>query len=167
MLRPKRGGCRFGIVEDERLQTASPRRREGFAKGAKVERQRSGSGIERVASEIVDGSIAVHREIGPGLLESAYQECLGHELRSRGFEVDLEIRFPVRYKGIVVEAAYRIDMLVEGMVVVENKVVQALLPVHQAQLLTYLRLTGYKVGFLINWNVTLIRDGIQRYVNDL
>jgi GxxExxY protein len=123
--------------------------------------------IEGVASRIVNGCLAVHRVLGAGLLESTYQTCLAHELRGMGLRVDVEIMLPVRYRDLRVEAGYRIDMLVEDLVVVENKAVQALLPIHEAQLLTYLRLSGKKLGFLINWNVARIKDGIHRRVNNL
>jgi GxxExxY protein len=123
--------------------------------------------IEGVASRIVNACLAVHRVLGPGLLESTYQTCLAHELRGMGLRVDVEIMLPVRYRDLRVEAGYRIDMLVEDLVVVENKAVQALLPIHEAQLLTYLRLSGKKLGFLINWNVARIKDGIHRRVNNL
>jgi len=123
--------------------------------------------IEGVASRIVNACLAVHRVLGPGLLESTYQTCLAHELRGMGLRVEVEIMLPVRYRDLRVEAGYRIDMLVEDLVVVENKAVQALLPIHEAQLLTYLRLSGKKLGFLINWNVARIKDGIHRRVNNL
>jgi GxxExxY protein len=123
--------------------------------------------IEAVASAVVDASIKVHRELGPGLLESTYQACLAHELRKRGFRVDCEIALPVRYDSIVIEAGYRIDMLVEDAVLVENKSAKAFLPIHEAQLLTYLKLSGRKIGFLINWNVPRIKDGIKRLANGL
>jgi GxxExxY protein len=123
--------------------------------------------IEGVASRIVNACLAVHRALGPGLLESTYQTCLAHELRGMGLRVDVEIMLPVRYRDLRVEAGYRIDMLVEDLVVVENKAVQALLPIHEAQLLPYLRLSGKKLGFLINWNVARIKDGIHRRVNNL
>jgi GxxExxY protein len=123
--------------------------------------------IEGVASRIVNACLAVHRVLGPGLLESTYQTCLAHELRGMGLRVDVEIMLPVRYRDLRVEAGYRIDMLVEDLVVVENKAVQALLPIHEAQLLTYLRLSGKKLGFLINWKVARIKDGIHRRVNNL
>jgi GxxExxY protein len=123
--------------------------------------------IEGVASRIVNACLAVHRVLGPGLLESMYQTCLAHELRGMGLRVDVEIMLPVRYRDLRVEAGYRIDMLVEDLVVIENKAVQALLPIHEAQLLTYLRLSGKKLGFLINWNMARIKDGIHRRVNNL
>ena len=123
--------------------------------------------VEGTASVIVDSAIKVHRALGPGLLESAYQACLAYELRSCGLEVECEVPLPVQYGEIYVDAGYRIDMLVEDCVVIENKVVERTLPVHTAQLLTYLKLSNHKLGFLLNWHVTLMKHGIKRIVNDL
>lgn len=123
--------------------------------------------IELIAKQLVDSMLAVHRELGPGLLESTYQACLAFELHSRGIEVRCEVELPVRYKGLEIEAGYRIDMLVADCIVIENKSVQALVPIHEAQLLTYMKLSGCRLGFLVNWNVPLIKDGIKRMVNDL
>ncbi len=123
--------------------------------------------LDALAKSIVDAAVKVHRELGPGLLESTYQACLAHELRSRAIDVRCEVALPVRYAGIEIEAGYRIDMLVGAAIIVENKSVQSLLPVHEAQLLTYLRLSDCKIGFLINWNVPLIKNGIKRMVNNL
>jgi len=123
--------------------------------------------IELVATQLVDSMLAVHRELGPGLLESTYQACLAYELRDRGIEVRCEVELPVKYKGLDIEAGYRIDMLVADCIVIENKSVQALVPIHEAQLLTYMKLSGCRLGFLVNWNVPLIKDGIKRIVNKL
>ena len=123
--------------------------------------------LEAIAKQIVDSFIQVHRVLGPGLLESAYQACLAHELRSRGLNARCEVSLPVRYSGIEIEAGYRIDMLVEDCILIENKSVQAMAPIYEAQMLTYLRLYGHKLGFLVNWNVIFIKDGFKRMVNDL
>ena len=123
--------------------------------------------LEAIATIMVDAIIYVHRILGPGLLESTYQTCLAHELQKRGLHVRCEVVLPVVYDNLEIEAGYRIDMLVEEVIVVENKVVQALLPIHEAQLLTYLKLSGLKLGFLLNWNVQLMKDGIKRMVNKL
>lgn len=123
--------------------------------------------IEVVATQIVDSAVRVHRTLGPGLLESAYQKCLAHELRQRGLQVDVELTLPVEYDGLQIDAGYRIDMLVEGQVVIENKCVETLEPIHAAQLLTYLKLKGCRLGFLLNWNVKLMKDGIRRLVDRL
>ncbi len=121
--------------------------------------------IELVAKEIVDSALKVHRALGPGLLESAYQHCLAYELRKRGLRVETEVYLPVRYDGQEIDAGYRIDMLVEECIIIENKAVAELLPIHQAQILTYLKLRKLWLGFLINWNVTLIKKGLNRVVN--
>lgn len=123
--------------------------------------------LEAIAKQLVDAVLAVHRELGPGLLESTYQTCLSHELRSRQIEARCEVVLPIKYRGIEIEAGYRIDMLVSGCIIVENKSVQALTPIHEAQLLTYLKLSDRRLGFLLNWNVPLIKDGIKRMVNKL
>lgn len=121
--------------------------------------------IELIAKEIIDSAVKVHRALGPGLLESAYQQCLKYEMEKRGFRVECEVPQPVIYDGQRLDAGYRIDMLVEGLVIIENKAVQQLLPVHEAQLLTYLKLRGCRVGFLLNWYVPLMKQGIKRMVN--
>lgn len=113
---------------------------------------------------IIGCAIEVHRHLGPGLLESAYRECLTHELRSRDLMVEREVPLPVAYKQIRLEAGYRMDLVVERSVVVELKAVDTLLPVHQAQLLTYLRFSGKLIGLLINFNVPSLRLGIKRLV---
>jgi GxxExxY protein len=123
--------------------------------------------IEEIGKQIVDSALHVHRALGPGLLESAYQACLAYELRKRGLKVECELLLPVQYAGFLIDAGYRLDMLVEGCVVVENKAVQALLPIHEAQLLTYLKLGDCRLGFLLNWNVPLMKQGIKRMVNRL
>jgi len=107
----------------------------------------------------------VHSSLGPGLLESAYQACLAHELRSRGIEVAAQVAVPVVYQGQKLEVGYRIDLLVENRVVVEVKSVEAVHPIHEAQLLSYMRLSGLNVGLLINFNVLHLRDGIRRMVD--
>lgn len=117
---------------------------------------------EETGKQIVDATLKVHRALGPGLLESAYQACLAYELRKRGLFVDCEVEQPVFYDGQRIDAGYRLDMLVENCVVIENKAVENVLPVHQAQLMTYLRLRKCSLGYLINWHVPLIKDGIQR-----
>lgn len=118
--------------------------------------------IEKLATLIVDSAITVHRALGPGLLESAYQKCMSHEVRKRGPSVETELVLPLRYDGLLIDAGYRIDMLIGGLIIVENKCVDALLPIHEAQLLTYLKLKDCRLGFLLNWNVKLMKDGIKR-----
>ncbi len=123
--------------------------------------------IEIVAKQIVDSALKVHTALGPGLLESAYQACLTHELRQRNLKVECEIPQPIQYAGTKIDAAYRLDMLVEDSVIVENKTVDIILPIHRAQLLTYLKLHGCKLGFILNWKVVHMREGIKRMVYHL
>lgn len=123
--------------------------------------------IEAIARDVVDCAIKVHKTLGPGLLESAYQHCHVYELGKRGWDAKTEVKLPVIYEDQQIDAGYRIDTLVNGLVVIENKSVETLLPIHQAQLLTYLKLSGCKLGFLLNWNVRLMKDGIRRVVYNL
>ena len=113
---------------------------------------------------VIGAAIAVHRELGPGLLESTYHACLEHELIKGGVKVESDKPVRVVYRGISTECGYRIDMLVENAVVVELKSVRCLDPIHTAQVLTYMRLSGVRLGLLINFNVLLLKDGIRRYV---
>jgi GxxExxY protein len=124
-------------------------------------------GINGVGTAVLDACFRVHRELGPGLLESAYQTCLVLELGSQGVEVECEVELPIHYRGSTIDAGYRIDMIVEKAVVVENKCVRVLHPVHDAQLLTYLKLSNLRLGYLINWNTHLLKTGIHRIVNRL
>jgi GxxExxY protein len=117
---------------------------------------------DAVAQKIVDAAYTVHKALGPGLLESVYETCLVHELKKRGLAVQQQVVLPVYYDGIRLDAGLRLDVLVNEAVVVELKAVEYLLPVHEAQLLTYLKLTGYRLGLLINFNVPLIKQGIKR-----
>jgi len=121
--------------------------------------------INEITGIIVNSAMTVHSALGPGLLESAYQACLAHELRNRGLEVAAQVPQPLVYKGQKLEVGYRIDLAVEGRVVVEVKSVDAIHPIHQAQLLSYMRLSGLSVGLLINFNVLHLRDGIKRMVD--
>ena len=120
--------------------------------------------IEAIAKDIVDAAYKVHKEFGPGLLESAYQRCHVYELRKRGRIVQTELKLPILYDGQEFDEGYRIDELVDDLVIVENKSVESIQPIHMAQLITYLKLKNCKLGFLINWNVKLIKNGIQRVV---
>lgn len=115
-----------------------------------------------LTGRIIGAAIEVHRSVGPGLLESAYQKCLLWELRELGSYVLCDIVLPVTYKHLTVEGGYRIDMLVDGKVIVELKSIARLLPVHEAQLLTYMKLSGVPTGLLINFNVPVLKDGIRR-----
>ena len=123
--------------------------------------------VEEIARILVDAIIKVHRTLGPGLLESAYQKCYAHELRTRGLKVATEVKLPIMYDGLEIDAGYRIDMIINDKIIIENKVVAQLLPIHEAQLLTYLKLSGHHLGFLLNWNVVLMKYGIKRMVYNL
>lgn len=120
--------------------------------------------IEEAATIIVDSAIKIHRAFGPGLLESAYQKCLAHDLQKRGLFVRCEIDLPITYDGEVIESGYRIDMLVNDCIIIENKTVDQILPVHEAQLLTYMRLSNCRLGFLLNWKSLLMKNGIKRMI---
>ena len=127
----------------------------------------AGMNENEIGHAIIGGAIKVHTKIGPGLLESAYQLCLSHELGKQGLAIRSQVGIPVRYDDLVIENGYRIDLLVNDRVVVELKSVETVLPVHRGQLLSYLRLGGFKLGYLLNFNVTYMRDGITRLVNGL
>ncbi len=124
-----------------------------------------GEPYSELTGRIIDASIEVHRTLGPGLLESTYRACLAHELTMRGHDVRVEYAIPVTYKGYHVDCGYRVDVLVDDTAVVELKAIERLHPVHQAQVLTYLRLAGLPVGLLINFNQQLLKDGLRRLVN--
>lgn len=121
--------------------------------------------VDQITGSIVDSAMKVHSVLGPGLLESVYEKCLKHELIKRGLRVESQIWVPVIYDGIEIEGGYKIDLLVDGQVIVELKVVEQLLEVHKAQLLSYLKLSHKQVGLLINFNVVHLRNGIRRLVN--
>ncbi len=122
-------------------------------------------GVDRLTERIIGAAIEVHRALGPGLLESAYQRCLSHELVAHGLEIERQAPMPVHYKGACIDCGYRIDLLVERQVIVELKAVERFHPVHEAQLLSYLRLSGCPVGLLINFNVPRLAAGIRRLVH--
>jgi GxxExxY protein len=122
---------------------------------------------DRLAHRIVDSAFAVHRALGPGLLESVYEQCLVCELASRGIPVQRQIAVPVVYRGIRIDFGFRMDLLVDSLIVVEIKAIERLLAVHEAQLLTYLKLSGNRLGILINFNVVRIKDGLRRMVLSL
>jgi len=119
---------------------------------------------EELTGLIIKAAIEVHKNLGPGLLESAYEECLCYELSAQGIHYEKQKILPVIYKGKLLECVYRIDILVDNKVVLELKSIEKVLPVHEAQLLTYLKLTGIKTGLLLNFNVPLMKDGIKRFV---
>jgi len=120
--------------------------------------------LNRLSEEIIGAAIDVHRALGPGLLESTYEECLCHELTLRSLPFERQRPLPVEYKGVKLDCGYRVDLLVAKAVGVEIKAVSAIEPIHEAQLLTYLRLGSWKLGLLINFNVPVLKDGIRRRV---
>jgi GxxExxY protein len=122
--------------------------------------------LNAISGAIIDAAIAVHTELGPGLLENAYEACLEYELLDRGFRVERQKELPVVYRGVKVDCGFRLDLLVNGLVIVELKSVERLDPIHAAQVLTYLKLTGLHLGLLMNFNVTRLMDGFKRLVRD-
>jgi GxxExxY protein len=120
--------------------------------------------FDSLSKQVIGLALEVHKQLGPGLLESTYEKCLGYELFSKGLQFETQKYMPVVYKGIEVDCGYRIDMLVEGKLIIELKVVDALNHLHEAQLLTYMKLAEIKVGLLINFNSKLLRSGIKRFV---
>jgi GxxExxY protein len=144
-------------------------------RGAEAQRENSSSASPRLGGElavnditerIIGACIEIHRQLGPGLLESAYEECLCHELALAGLKFERQKPLPVSYKGVKLDCGYRLDPVVEGQVIVELKTVDEIQPIHEAQLLTYLKLSGVSVGLLINFNVPVLKHGVKRMVND-
>ena len=121
--------------------------------------------LNDITGQVVDAAMKVHTALGPGLLESAYETCLAYELRQRGLRVETQVTLPVKYDGVELDAGYRLDLLVESRVIVELKAIEKMTPLHEAQLLSYLKLSGCKVGLLINFNVERLKDGIKRIAN--
>jgi len=122
--------------------------------------------LDQISRRIIGAAIEVHRHLGPGLLESAYQSCLVYELRQRGIRVEEQKSLPVVYKEVRLDCGYRLDLLVEDEIIVEVKAVENLLPIHEAQVLSYLRLAHKKVGLLLNFHVPVLKSGLKRIVND-
>ena len=118
-----------------------------------------------ISKIVVDAGLKVHRTLGPGLLESAYAACLYHELCSRHLQVEKQKPLPLIYEGVILEAGYRIDLLVENKLIIEIKSADSLHPLHEAQLLTYLKVSNCKLGLLMNFNTVLFKDGVRRYIN--
>jgi GxxExxY protein len=121
--------------------------------------------INHLTGEVIGAAIEVHKNLGPGLLESAYEECLCRELDLRSITYERQKPLPVEYKGVRLDCGYRLDLVVAGKLIVELKAVESLLPIHKAQVLTYLKLTGIKTGLIINFNVSALKDGVQRISN--
>jgi GxxExxY protein len=122
---------------------------------------------DELSNEIIGAAIEVHRGLGPGFLESAYEECLCYEFDAREIRYERQKPLPVAYKGKKLDCGYRLDMVVNDLVILELKAVDQILPIHNAQVLTYLKLSGLKLGMLINFNVTVLKNGIKRIVNEL
>jgi GxxExxY protein len=120
--------------------------------------------FENITREIIGAAIEVHKQLGPGLLESAYEECLIFELQQKGYKVERQKPVPVIYKEIKLDYGYRIDILVENKVLLELKSIEAIAPVHEAQILTYMKFSGIKIGLLMNFNVTVLKNGLKRFV---
>ena len=121
--------------------------------------------LEKITEQIIGGTMRVHTQLGPGLLESAYEACLAYELLKKGFHVEKQKALPLVYGTVKLDCGYRLDLIVEDQVVVEIKSVDCLLSIHQAQLLSYLKLSGCPVGLLINFNVTSLKAGLRRVIN--
>ena len=122
---------------------------------------------DKFSKEIIGAAIEVHRHLGPGLLESAYEECMSHELNLRGLSFERQKPLVLTYKGKNLDCGYRLDLVVEGLVILEFKAVDRIEPIHEAQLLTYLKLSDLKLGILINFNVPILKNGMKRLVNNL
>ena len=120
--------------------------------------------VNEVTEQIIGGAIEVHKHLGPGLLESAYEECLCHELNLRGLPFERQRPLPIDYKGVKLDCGYRLDIVVANLVVVEVKAVASILPIHEAQLLSYLKLGGWNLGLLLNFHVPVLKDGIRRKI---
>ena len=156
--RPRRHRSALG-PESYELNTERTEATEEKALGEREE-------LNGISGQIIGSAIEVHRALGPGLLESAYEACLAHELFQRGLAVERQKHLPITYKTVELDAAYRLDLLVERRVVVELKAVEQVYPIHKTQLLTYLKLSGLKLGLLINFNVKVLKDGIDRVIYD-
>jgi GxxExxY protein len=122
--------------------------------------------LNSISEAVIGAAIDVHKALGPGLLESAYEACLAYELRQRGLKVEQQKELPLKYRDVQLDCGYRLDLLVQECVIVEVKAIEALLPLHQAQLMSYLRLTNCHLGLIINFNVTQLTRGVKRVVNE-
>ena len=120
--------------------------------------------FDPLSNQVIGCAIEVHRELGPGLLESTYEQCLAYELRQRGIDFKLQQALPVQYKGLRLDCGYRVDVLVQDTLILELKSVDVIMGIHQAQLLTYMKLSGIKIGLLMNFNVSNLKSGIKRFV---
>ena len=120
--------------------------------------------FDELSKRVIGCAIEVHRTLGPGLLESTYEQCLAHELKCAGISFKLQYPLPVNYNGVKLDCGYRVDLFVDNKIIVELKSVDKVLPIHQAQLLTYMKLAGIKIGLLMNFNVRFMKNGIKRMV---
>ncbi len=134
------------------------------SRGSDEQRTQSLAEANRLSNTVIGLAIEVHRELGPGLLESAYRQCLTHELAEHGVRFAVEKQIPVRYKKAEIDCAFRADIIVEDSLILELKAVDRILPIHEAQVITYLRLTGLRLGLIINFNTKLLKNGIKRIV---
>ncbi|MFI4934853.1 MAG: GxxExxY protein [Caulobacterales bacterium] len=161
-------GSPAGGALTQALPRGSLRRRPRFYRGGRGG-ERGGRGVDEnvLGEQILGCALKVHRALGPGLLESAYEACLAHEFEKADIEFQRQLTLPLVYDGVSIDAGYRLDLLVANCVVVEIKAIDKIADVHRAQLLSYLRLGGYRLGYLLNFNVALMRDGIVRLANGL
>jgi GxxExxY protein len=120
--------------------------------------------INEITQQVIGCAIEVHRQLGPGLLESVYEKCLAYEMKQAGLAFETQIELPVKYKAVQIDCGFRVDLFVEKALIVEIKAVEVLIPIHEAQILTYMRMMGVKTGLLINFNERLLKDGIRRFV---
>lgn len=150
-------------MSEGEMETDSARRHEG-AKGTKGYGENTPEELERLAAVVVDAGFTVHREMGPGLLESVYEECLFYDLQKRGLKVRRQVQVPIVYDGWVLRTPLRLDLLVEEQVIIDTKAVENLIPLFKCQLKTYLKLAGKRLGFIMNFNVELFKDGIRRVI---
>jgi len=120
--------------------------------------------FDKLSNKIIDFAIEVHKYLGPGLLENTYKQCMAYELSKAGINFNLEYAVPIKYKEVQISCSYRIDILVENKIILELKSVEEIIPIHEAQILTYMKLSNKNIGLLINFNVTLLKDGIKRFV---
>jgi GxxExxY protein len=120
--------------------------------------------FDDLSNKVIGSAIEVHKSLGPGLLESSYERCLSFELSAAGIRHEIQKELPIQYKSLRLDCGYRIDMLVEDKLIVELKSIEKIIPIHEAQLLTYMKLSGVKIGLLINFNVLRLKEGIKRYV---
>ena len=148
----------------EHKDTKTPRASQSVKTQSLLSREEYDS-LQSLSNTIIGAAIEVHRELGPGLLESVYEECLRVELKEKGLKVETQVDFPLTYKGIETGKTFRIDMLIEDMFIVELKAVESIKPLHEVQLLTYMKLSGIHMGLLINFNVPVLKEGIKRKIN--